>query len=413
MKYQIKSTLQGPQDAVTSLAFTVQGKLLAAAGPGGVSVWSLATSQLVPLVSGIGGYQQPERTAFPVVAWLFYKEQSRHVLMLGSWDGQLQFWDYVDERSTLESTRQAVRHTPLAQVISVDIFPKEVPAGGRAKIVTSFADSSVSVWTLSMNGELKKKFTIKLHISFIPKAVRFDTKTNNIYVFAMNGGDIAFLDCHTGNTIWMKNGGPTVMGSISLDPTSENFAVCTSQGFELFELERISYIRKFDGEPIHIAVPKHLSFVEDGSKVLGGTDRGYAALYDVQSGKVVQKLKYSLGGLVQSVAACATNDDFFTAIAGSNGHQRCDVIVWQKPRPIPRSRHMEGNDEYVVLPIKKKSLRRFVYIAGLALSFFGYTAFVTLLSDVCRRLSHSGAFSLTLFARVSNLIFVSAPRNYV
>lgn len=84
------------------------------------------------------------------------------------------------------------------QVISIDIFQKEVATRGQAKIVASFADRTVSVWTLKIDGELKKKFSVTFEEGFMPKMVHFDIASGNIYVFAMNGGNVYvfYLDSH-------------------------------------------------------------------------------------------------------------------------------------------------------------------------------------------------------------------------
>lgn len=64
----------------------------------------------------------------------------------------------------------------------------------------------------------------------------------------------------------------------------------------------MSPIKRFLSKPIHLLVPKHASFTEENTKVIGGTDHGCANIYDVKAGKLVQSLKYNSGGLVQSVA---------------------------------------------------------------------------------------------------------------
>jgi hypothetical protein len=37
-------------------------------------------------------------------------------------------------------------------------------------------------------GDLEQKFCLTLHAGFIPRAVRFDTRNKDLYVFAWKGG---------------------------------------------------------------------------------------------------------------------------------------------------------------------------------------------------------------------------------
>ncbi|KAF9060867.1 WD40-repeat-containing domain protein [Rhodocollybia butyracea] len=278
-QYQKLATLRGPQDAVTSLAFSAHGKFLAAAGPGGINVWSLDNLQGIPLT-----YGQVQQSAYPVVTWVYFAERSVHVLLLGTWDGGIQLWDYVHERLTFESKRKATTHEKTVQVVSIDIF-------------------QLSMWTLRIDGELKKRFTVNLEDELMPKTVRFNSGSGQIYVFAMNGGHVVCLDGQTGNTLWRKMDGPSLMGTVLLDQKCKHFVACTSQGFELFDLEQVSALKQFAShECIHISVPKHTSFTEGDSRVVGGTDCGCADIYNVNTGKLVQRLKYNSGGLIQSVA---------------------------------------------------------------------------------------------------------------
>ncbi|KAF9016122.1 hypothetical protein BDP27DRAFT_1440730 [Rhodocollybia butyracea] len=125
--------------------------------------------------------------------------------------------------------------------------------------------------------------------------------------------------------------GPSLMGTVSLDRKCKHFVACTGQGFELFDLERVSALKQFaSNERIHLSVPKHTSFTEGDSKVVGGTDRGCADIYNVNTGKLVQRLKYNSGGLIQSVATCETVEHFLVAMASSNERQTSNIILWHK-----------------------------------------------------------------------------------
>ncbi|KAJ3766339.1 hypothetical protein FB446DRAFT_619116, partial [Lentinula raphanica] len=137
----------------------------------GVHVWNMETLEATPLTIR-GGSRTADKFAFPAANWLYFVQRSRHVLILGIVDGRLQPWDHVDERM--------VSHAPLVgspaapalgniQVVSIDVFPKEVPVGGHAQVVASFTNRSIWIGTLKADGELTQVALITLEEGFLPK----------------------------------------------------------------------------------------------------------------------------------------------------------------------------------------------------------------------------------------------------
>ncbi|KAJ3756541.1 WD40-repeat-containing domain protein [Lentinula raphanica] len=372
--YKELTTLKGPEDAITALAFSVHGKFLAAVGPGGVNVWNLSTNQSVVFSSSpIGSFgtsstssatratQPPEKGRFPALAWLYFAQRSRHVLLLGTLDGQLQIWDYIDERMVFELNRKIVNITlPVGsighkQVLCLDVYPREVALGSHVQIVASYTSRSILMGTLRADGDFKQRYFSTLESGFMPKTVRFDN-TGNLLIFSMYGGIVTLLDVQTGNTLWRKTDAPEFMATVTLDEDCQDFIACTTQGFELWDLHRMILTKQFEQAPISLSLPKHSCFSEWKAKVIGGTDRACAEVYDIRSGRLEQRLKYPNGGMVQAVAAYPTTDRFLVAVAGANGNRACDVILWYKKRVgDPRPVHEPGSsDKYHTLRIKKK-----------------------------------------------------------
>ena len=67
-------------------------------------------------------------------------------------------------------------------------------------------------------------------------------------------------------------------------------------------------------EPPVVMFPKHVAFIEKGSRVVTGTDTSKAVVYETQTGKVVQTLQYPENALVQPVSvrfhtSCSFNVD--------------------------------------------------------------------------------------------------------
>ena len=70
----------------------------------------------------------------------------------------------------------------------------------------------------------------------------------------------------------------------------------------MFKLDTLELVRTFAGETPIAPYTKRAVFIEDGQLLVGGTDRGYAVIYDTDSSHLIQTLEYSRGGLVQHVA---------------------------------------------------------------------------------------------------------------
>ncbi|KIK50042.1 hypothetical protein GYMLUDRAFT_122920, partial [Collybiopsis luxurians FD-317 M1] len=327
--YHNLATLRGARDAITSIAFSAYGKHLAAAGPGGVNVWNLESLQKIPFTLK-QGERELDKAAFATAVWLHFAHLSRHVLLLGTADGHLQLWDYIEERLvSLQSNSQFLRPH---YVLSVDVFPRHVPLGGHAKIVVSFADHFIWMGTLKGDGELKAKFSVTLEEGFMPKTVCFEPSNGNIIVFSMKGGNVTLVDSQTGNTVWRKTDAPDYMGSVSLDGPCTKFIASTPQGFEVYDLQKMTPLKRPKQQPVLLSIPKQACFDEENTKIIGGTDRRCAEVIDIKSGKVEHKLVYHQGGLVQSIAICPTSERLLVAIAGANGNQPSDVILWSKNR---------------------------------------------------------------------------------
>jgi len=132
-QYKNIATLRGPQDAVTTLTFSAQAKFLAATGQcnlieevlhfdqlftglGGVNVWNINNHQVIPFASSEVGVPHPDKIAFPVAIWVYFMQRSQHVLLLGTCDGTIQLWDYVEERAVSLKLRTCPRLSKLCDM---------------------------------------------------------------------------------------------------------------------------------------------------------------------------------------------------------------------------------------------------------------------------------------------------------
>ena len=127
-----------------------------------------------------------------------------------------------------EMNRKLAPGTPSFQVLSLAMSQAE---SHRARIVSAFTDKSVMIWSLSSDGQFRLKFRVKPEMNSIPKTVCFDPKSQNVYVFSAQQGQMwvifvnykdylsfmlsifysLLLDCATGSVIWTKTRGPKIM----------------------------------------------------------------------------------------------------------------------------------------------------------------------------------------------------------
>ena len=79
------------------------------------------------------------------------------------------------------------------------------------------------------------------------------------------------------------------------------FAIDNGEGFSLHNLKVRSFLRNFPtGNPI-MHYPKQVSFGEDGTVLVGGSDHGAVYVFDTEMGCPLDLLHHSDHGLVQTL----------------------------------------------------------------------------------------------------------------
>ncbi|KAJ3885699.1 WD40-repeat-containing domain protein [Lentinula edodes] len=329
-QYQALSTLSGPRDAVVSLAFSGKAKFLSAVGYSGVCVWDLSTSAATPLPHMLFAPQNPKYVITTSV-WVYFQKNKHHILVLGSMRGDVILWDWKDDT---KSFQLLYRVPPIEnaedEILSMDVYEQDIASGRIGRVVAATVNRRVTVWTLSSSGEFAQVFTTVLDPNVNPKTVRMCKITRDIFVFPFYGGEIHCLDYKTGAIKYCKSHGPGIMGSVALSNTSKHFVAFTGKNFQLYRLGSLELLKTFTTETPVVLFPKHVTFGELENIVVGGTDRGCALVYDVNSEEVLQTLSYPRGGLVQPVATITLPERHLIAIAGSTAQQVADVIVFEK-----------------------------------------------------------------------------------
>ncbi|KAJ3754663.1 hypothetical protein EV360DRAFT_86635 [Lentinula raphanica] len=365
LRYKRYAKFEGLQNAVASVAISADGKYIAAAGLFGSAVWNLMSLESLTL-PGVG-----EKHLYSTSAWLCFDDgrgkTSRYVLILGSLKGDISALDVDEEKMELQAKRLPIARSIVQQVVSLDVQQPEAGNRSHARIVASFGDSIVKCWTLSLDGDFHLMFCMTPEPSFLPKTVCFLKESQHVLAFSKEGGICELLDCISGRVIQHFANGCHMMAWVSMDQTSSRFVASTGYGFHLFDSNTLRYIRSFayDIDP-RTPFPCQITFGENGSKVVGGTDQGEALLFDSHSGLLEQRLKCPTDELIQAVTTCTLEDKYYIAVAGSASGHPSDVIVWCKLRtqaPVHQSRvSKKKKADSIIFAVHKSSVIFLVYV---------------------------------------------------
>ncbi|KAJ3991176.1 hypothetical protein F5050DRAFT_1872373 [Lentinula boryana] len=145
-KYNQYMTLRGMRDAVLSISFLSKARFIAATGFAGVIVWDLSNAAPVTLPQLLYAPQNPKYVISSSV-WLYFPKYNQHILVLGSLRSDILFWKWDPE------SFQRLHHVPSIhverQVLSLDVYEREVSSGRRGRVVAATIDGCVTVWALS------------------------------------------------------------------------------------------------------------------------------------------------------------------------------------------------------------------------------------------------------------------------
>ncbi|KAF5334712.1 hypothetical protein D9758_017354 [Tetrapyrgos nigripes] len=342
------ATLSGPQNAILSVSFSVDGDFVAAAGYSGVTIWDLKTSQAVPTPHL--PYEPNERKHVHCSsAWLFFEAGEKHVFIFGNMAGQvtLWHWDGHDHQMFRVSGNQSVYRNEPEKVMSMDVLQARVPADKDTFFVTSTNDYSVSVWKLDSSLELSNVFKVDLPPDFIPRTVQFSRASCTVFAFSKTGGSFLQLNGKSGELAWIKKEGLKRMDSVALDEGKDIFAAWTGKHAAAFRQSDAEHITTFRNEGCYVANAKQIGFAEEGSTVVVGTDYSSAEVFSLDTGRRVQSLPYPGRSLVHYIATLTLPSSYLVAIAGSTKSQPAQVVIFTKKRFISKPGSFLHPSEYI------------------------------------------------------------------
>ncbi|KAK7441161.1 hypothetical protein VKT23_016642 [Stygiomarasmius scandens] len=350
--YKNLTTLTGPRDAISSVSFSVEATFVSAAGYGGITIWDLASSAVVTTPYLPYEPHNAQHVYFSS-SWMYFEGIDRHVFIVGNMSGRISLW-YFDraQKAFRDVGNHVVDKDGCSIVMSIDVSEPRIAPGHSGRIVTSTDDGTIAVWTLTSTFELANLFKVDLPEDFNPRIVKFARNTRNVFSFSKTGGGFLQLKGEDADYSWSKKDGPKEMHFVTVDEKQDVFVAWTGQRAEMFRLGNSEHVKAFQGEAPLVGNTKQVLFAEDGSRLIVGTDHGFAEVYSVESGEIVQRLEYPRKSLVQYVAAQSLTSCHLVAIAGSTKSQPADVVVFKKKYRAPGVSSPAGSaDDNLILSV--------------------------------------------------------------
>ncbi|KAI6109021.1 WD40-repeat-containing domain protein [Pisolithus croceorrhizus] len=140
----------------------------------------------------------------------------------------------------------------------------------------------------------------------------------NVTVFGMYNGDI---------------------GSACIDGSGSLFMIDnTISGFSLHRLSDGSCIRTYDMKPLK-TYPKQVTFAEDGTVIVGGSDNGFIYVFKKNTRNLQQYLWHLKMAQMQTIMVYEGMDHMGIVAASSNNNTDNTITVWKKFTSITGGEH--------------------------------------------------------------------------
>lgn len=90
--------------------------------------------------------------------------------------------------------------------------------------------------------------------------------------------------------------------SVSIDEANDLFAAWIGPHASCFRLSNSEAVRSFEGEDSLYGNTKQVSFAENGSTLVVGSDHGIVEVFEIATGRCIQRLKFHRTAAVQYIA---------------------------------------------------------------------------------------------------------------
>ncbi|KAI5981092.1 WD40-repeat-containing domain protein [Pisolithus marmoratus] len=328
-----KGAFQAHQDGILCLAVSNDGSLLASGGFDGLRMWDLQNKVELRKPSQTRNARDPITCA----AWLTLEDKRNNILCCGTGLGYVLFWKQNSTLATPEFEETVARRVGTGQEIMAINWCK-----GSDQLVTATYDKRVQLWTVGAKHTLTNIFSIELPTT-VPRAIYFHGA--DILVFGMYDGEIHTLRGKDGIVLATKTIG-RMIGNAAIDAAHTSFVIDNAvNGFSLHRIEDGVCTRTYDTNP-RKGFPKQVAIAEGGSMVVGGSDDGLVYVFDKATSELVQTLRHSTNGRVQTVTVRSvimdrtttdthhqthdTGDIHYILAATSSNENDISISVWKK-----------------------------------------------------------------------------------
>ncbi|RDB18853.1 hypothetical protein Hypma_014539 [Hypsizygus marmoreus] len=320
--YSLLSVMTGHIGPITCVTATDDGKV-ASGGVDGVRLWNLRTATELARPSGAG-----QRGATTALAWIQREDEPDDGLVYGTANGYLVCWKETRGSEDLASFQETYC-VKIAKPTEVTGIAFEA---GSNRLAIANRNSVVQLFLINSRMQLNHVFTVIIN-NHVPKAIAFRQTSGehkDILTFGLYDGQIHILQGSNGEIQQTRNTGCNI-GNAAINARRGVFCIDDPlQGVALYRLDSGARIRTYPVAVKKSSKPRQVTFAEDCSVILCGSDHGTVYVFDRRSGDVVDKLKIG-NDRIQATTAVEMNETKFVLAAISQGNtEASDILVWQK-----------------------------------------------------------------------------------
>lgn len=259
---ELLHTLEGHTSAVTAVAFSPDGQVLASASyDNTIKLWDVATGKPIKDLVGHEGF-----------VWALAFSADGKILATGSDDKTVRLWELASGK--------------VARILSGHTGPVEAvafsPDGGVLATAGDYA--TIRLWDVATSREIK---ALAGHSSQV-KSASF-SPDGKVLASASDDGTVRLWDVATGRAIWAPE--PDYrrrLKSVSFNPDGSTLAAASSDAtIQFWDVASGRLIGALTG---HQSEVNSISFSPDGMTLASGSDDNHVKLWDLGSGEEVKTL---------------------------------------------------------------------------------------------------------------------------
>ncbi|KZT01496.1 WD40 repeat-like protein [Laetiporus sulphureus 93-53] len=294
---------------VNAIAISNDGTvMLTEADDGCVIAWDMKAGEKLEEISCI--FHGPVIS----VCWIDLGKGDNLAFVCGCADDTLQVYQRADVRTRFSLCSVTSAHKGFVQDINFDTN------NGR---IASAGGGTVSIWKLNGGGSLESMTTDVPDKGYMLQSVHFCDSGDSILLCYCESHEIV----DPWSLKWAKQL-PTRIGHSVLSPDEQNlFILNLISGVDQYKVPSLERIRSYS---YPIARNQLMQVCVLGTQLVIGGDDGFARLYDIGTGRLVQMLEHSGDAtLVQTVSTHEGAQDC-VIVTASTGDGPSEIRVWSR-----------------------------------------------------------------------------------